>query len=73
MTHQELKTLRKNVKFSMDDMALCIGVPKSTYQRYEDGTAAIPARIERAALEIQNINTEFIANLPARVDSAARM
>ena len=69
MTAEDLKTLRHNIKFSMADIAACLGVPKSTYQRYEDGTAAIPPTVERAALELQKINEEFTATAPARIDA----
>ena len=53
----------------MGSMASCCGVPKSTYQRYEDNTAAIPPDVIRAALELKQINETFIAELPDRVDA----
>jgi transcriptional regulator with XRE-family HTH domain len=69
MTADNLKELRHNIKFDMRSMATCLGIPLSTYQRYEDGTAAVPDRIERAALELEQINVAFMADLPARVDA----
>jgi len=69
MTASDLKILRHKIKFSMFDVSACLGVPKSTYQRYEDGSAIIPPTIERAALELQKINEEFIATAPARIDA----
>ncbi len=69
MTNKDLKDLRLAIGFSMSDIAVCLGVPKSTYQRYEDGTAAIPDPVERAALELKTINEEFIATAPARIDA----
>lgn len=69
MTHNRLKKLRNEIKFDMRSMALCLGIPLSTYQRYEDGTAAIPVRIERAALELEQVNKTFIKELPKRVDA----
>ena len=71
MTATDLRNLRQKIGFSMSDIAACLGVPKSTYQRYEDGSSAVPANIERAAMELQQINDEFMAGLPGRVDSAA--
>ena len=69
MDKTELRNLRIRIKFGMSDMALCCGCPLSTYARYEDGTAAVPAGIERAALELETINREFMEGLPGRVDA----
>ena len=69
MTSRELKDLRVGIGFSMADIAACLGVPKSTYARYEDGTAAVPSGIKRAAVELRQINETFMAELPARVDA----
>jgi hypothetical protein len=70
MTREELRNLRLRIKFDVRSMALCVGVPASTYQRYEDGSAAVPLQVERAALELEQINTTFIQGLPRRVDAA---
>jgi len=64
-----LKELRHKIGFSMTDIALCLGIPKSTYQRYEDGSAEPPPAVQRAAQELLQINETFIAELPARVDA----
>lgn len=69
MKNTELRDLRLKIKFSMADFALCVGVPKSTYQRYEDGSAAIPPAIERAALELEKINIQFNETSVARIDA----
>lgn len=34
-------------------MALCLGLPCSTYQRYEDGTAKVPDSVARAAVALE--------------------
>lgn len=68
MTAKELKNLRIGINFDVRSFAKCIGVPASTYQRYEDGTAAITVRIERAAKELEQVNKTFIKGLPKRVD-----
>ena len=69
MNHQQLKELRHIIGFSMSDIAVCLGIPKSTYQRYEDGSAGIPADVQRAALELKQINETFMAEAPARIDA----
>jgi len=69
MKKQELKEIRLKIKFDMDSFATCIGIPKSTYARYEDGSATVPERVERAALELEQINKTFIEGLPGRVDA----
>jgi len=61
MNNQQLRQLRQDINFDMGSMATCCGVPKSTYQRYEDGTAAVPPQVERAALELVQINTTFMS------------
>lgn len=69
MTHIELKQLRHRIGFSMGDLSKCMGLKKSTYQRYEDGTAAIPSYVERAALETEQIAILFMETAPARIDA----
>ncbi len=69
MTKEALRDLRHRIKFDMRSMAECLGIPHTTLQRYEDGSAAVPDHVERAALELERINTEFMAGLPARVDA----
>jgi transcriptional regulator with XRE-family HTH domain len=69
ITKEELRALRHEIKFDMRSFATCLGIPASTYQRYEDGTAAIPERIVRAAYELRQINVTFMQGLPARVDA----
>ena len=61
MTKEELRELRHFINFDMRSMSACVGVPLSTYQRYEDGTAAVPERIERAVLELEQINRQFMS------------
>jgi len=68
MTNNELRDLRLRIKFDMRSMALCCGVALSTYQRYEDGTAAVPPHIERAALELEAIDKQFNIESKARIE-----
>lgn len=69
MTHTELKDLQDRIKFDAPSMAACLGVPYQTYRNYLYGVNAIPANIERAARELEQINAQFMAELPARVDA----
>ena len=61
MDHKELRRLREDIKFDMGSFAACLGIPKSTLQRYEDASAAVPPHIERAALELAHINATFMS------------
>ena len=65
MEAQELRDLRHRIKFDMRSTALCLGIPPSTYQRYEDGTARVPDRIERAALALEEFEKECDAKREA--------
>lgn len=69
MNNNELRELRLRIKFDMRSMALCCGVALSTFQRYEDGTAAVPSHIERAALELEQINKQFDIESEARINA----
>jgi hypothetical protein len=68
MTAQELKQLQQRIKFDAPSMAICFGIPYHTYRNYLYGENAIPANIERAALELESINKNFIAEAPGRID-----
>ena len=68
MKAQDLKDLQQRIKFDAPSMASCLGVPYHTYRNYLYGENAIPANIERAALDLENINKNFIAGAPARID-----
>lgn len=68
MTKEELRALRHEIKFDMRSMALCLGVPSSTFQRYEDGSAAVPERVKRAALELRQMNETFNDGMGLRLD-----
>lgn len=72
MTKEELRALRLEIKFDMRSFAACIGIPLSTYARYEDGSAAVPERVERAALELRQINITFNEGFDARMDEAIK-
>lgn len=60
MTNTELKELQQRIKFDAPSMALCLGIPYHTYRNYYFGSNKIPANIERAARELEQINITFI-------------
>lgn len=72
MTKEELCALRHEIKFDVRSFAACLGVPASTLQRYLDGSAAVPERVERAALELRQINITFNEGFDARMDEAIK-
>lgn len=49
-------------------MACCLGISHDQYRHYLYGHSKIPANIERAALELEAVNTQFMAGMPARID-----
>lgn len=71
MTHTQLKQIQQNIKFDAPSMALCLGIPYHTYRNYIYGANAIPESVERAALELEQINIQFSATMQERV--AARI
>lgn len=72
MTSEELRNIRHRIKFDMRSTALCLGIPPSTYQRYEDGTARVPDRIERAALALEEFERECDAAREAETEDLLR-
>lgn len=73
MTSEELRNLRHRIKFDMRSMALCLGFSShSTYQRYEDGTARVPAHIARAALALEEFERECDAARAAETEDLLR-
>lgn len=69
MTAKQLKALRSRIKFDMRSLAACLSLPLSTYQRYEDGSAAVPPAVSQAAQELEARDRQFMAGIASRVDS----
>ena len=67
MKPSKLKAIRAEGKLSMPDMADFMGIEKSTYQRYEDGSAGIPVVVVTKAIGFRRSNREFIAGMDARI------
>ena len=73
MTSDELRNLRHRIKFDMRSMASSLGLRScSTYQRYEDGTARVPAHIARAALALEEFERECDAAREAETEDLLR-
>lgn len=68
MTNLDLQALQDRIKFDAVSMACCLGISHDQYRHYLYGHSKIPANIERAAMELEAVNTEFMSGLPKRVD-----
>lgn len=55
--------------YSIGEMALCLGVPKATYQCWDNNRTPTPEHIRDKMLKIQAQDREFMAALPARLDA----
>jgi transcriptional regulator with XRE-family HTH domain len=64
----ELQALRLEMGYSMAEMAELLAVPKATYQGYENGSRSMPPGFINRVREWQQIDLEFMATLPQRVD-----
>lgn len=69
MNAEQLQNIQKSINFDGPSMAICMGIDYEQYRRYYYGHTAIPDNIERAAMELQQINHKFIADAPARIDA----
>lgn len=58
MTAAALQALQKRIRFDAPSMAACLGIPYQTYRNYRYGANAIPAHVERAALELERFERE---------------
>lgn len=58
MTADELKQIRKRIRFDIRSTALCLGIPHTTYQRYENGSAKVPDDIAQKMIELERFEKE---------------
>lgn len=70
MTSTQLRELQDRIKFDAPSIAACLGLTLHCYRKYLYGENPIPEMVIRHALELENINTLFMSELPARVDAA---
>lgn len=57
-----LKKVRNRLGFTLDDFSLKIGVPKSTYVRYESGKRDAPLDVIKKIAHLANISVDEIIN-----------
>ena len=63
-----IKLLRTEIGYSIGEMAQCLGISKATYQGYDSGRRKAPESIAMEMIRIRDIDKEFMAGLPARVE-----
>ncbi len=67
MTKKELRIIRKELKYAMQDMADELQIAKSTYARYEDGTAAVPEDVAGKVRAVRDRNKAFFHGMTQRI------
>lgn len=58
MNPSDLQALQKRIRFNAPSMAACLDIPYQTYRNYLYGANAIPASVERAALDLERFERE---------------
>jgi transcriptional regulator with XRE-family HTH domain len=56
---QSLKDIRERLKYSIAEMAQCLGMPKATYQCYENGSRKVPFQVFLDAEIVYQKHTNF--------------
>jgi len=69
MTSDELKKLQQEINLDATSMSLCLGLTIHCYRKYLYGENQIPAKVERAVLELRQINETFFNEMDSRVDT----
>jgi transcriptional regulator with XRE-family HTH domain len=67
MKKKELQAIRKEMKYAMQDMADELQIAKSTYARYEDGSASVPDDISRKVVAARDRNKLLSAGMTQRI------
>ena len=55
MTAQDLKDLQQRIKFDAPTMSIYLGISYDQCRKYLCGQTAIPSEVERAALELEQM------------------
>ena len=63
MTREELRSIRRDMHYSMADFGVLLGIPKTTLQRYEDGSAAIPDELAQKVVVAQRKDRDFMESV----------
>lgn len=69
MTHTDLQDIQTHINFDSRSMALCLGIDYEEYRRLYYGHKKITPQVERAAKELEQVNRQFMAEAPARIES----
>lgn len=67
MKKKELRSIRTEMKYAMQDMADELQIAKSTYARYEDGSAAITEEIATKVIAARDRNKAFSDGMTQRI------
>lgn len=60
MTKEELRAIRESMHYSMADFGILLGIPKSTLQRYEDGSAVIKQDLVDKVMKEKSRDADFM-------------
>jgi len=67
--YAQLKAVREGLRFSIGEMAAILGLPKSTYQGYEENRRSIPDDLINKAIAWCVNDREFMSGMSARIDA----
>ena len=67
--YAELKQIWDGLHFSIGEMAAVLGIPKSTYQGYEENRRTMPNDLISKAIEWREKDLEFMRGIAARIDA----
>jgi transcriptional regulator with XRE-family HTH domain len=68
----KIRSKRLVMGYSVAEMAECLGLKKSTYQKYENGTRQAGNNILKTMEKYHLIDRKFMAGLPKRIDQALK-
>lgn len=65
----ELRAIRFAIGFSIREMAAELKLKPATYQKYEDGSRALPEEVLMGARETKQKVDDYMTTMPARIDA----
>ena len=60
MYFKRLKTLRKELSMTQNDIAEFLGIAQTVYSRYERGAATLPVELLIKLSDLYNVSTDYI-------------
>lgn len=72
MNKDRFRNLRQEMHYSMADLSVLIGVPKTTLQRYEDGSAKVPVSVAVKLIEAHRRDKSWMKQLLRKIDKDVR-